>query len=375
MMKIKLNYDKLTRGWFSARKAVSYNRHLMAITGKRSTGKSTGVAIFLICEYYRTGQGWIYVRRTKDTTDLTCKDWFDNACDIINAEYNIGVKVTCKGGFYYISDKSDIIVDDSEEEILIEPQREEHVAGRVIPLSLQQKFKGSNLSMFDWIVYDEFIAFAGESYLGTSNDIIREYKALMSLYETADRGIGIAHRNAVKIFCLGNNDSYYNPVYIALGADKYLRTDTKILSPKGEEWLVQQLAPEDAPNAEEYKDSVGYKLADARTRAYAYENKADQDNNFIENVEGSLKALFCLVFDGFKMTVYQYKDGLFVAPGQHTMSQTIALTKADHTPDYRLATGFNGYEIRQLRKLYEDGHVRFKDQKCKYCIDNYFKFV
>lgn len=375
MMKIKLNYDKLTKGWFSARKAVSYNRHLMAITGKRSTGKSTGVAIFLICEYYRTGQGWIYTRRTKDTSDLTCREWFDNACDIINAEYNIGVKVTCKGGFYYISDKSDIIVDDSEAEIPEEPLRDEHICGRVIPLSLQQKYKGSNLSAFDYIVYDEFIAFAGESYLGTSSDVIREYKALMSLYETTDRGIGVAHRNAVKIFCLGNNDSYYNPVYIAIGADRYLRIDTKILAPKGEEWLVQQLTPEDAPNAEEYKDSVGYKLADARTRAYAYENQTDQDANFIEDVKGSLKPVFGLVFDGFKMTAYQYNDGIFIAPGGATGRTTLALTKADHTPDYKLALGFNGYELRQLKLLYSQGKVRFKDQKCKYCIDSYFKYI
>lgn len=375
MMKIKLNYDKLTKGWFSARKCVSYNRHLMAITGKRSTGKSTGIAIFLICEYYRTGQGWIYTRRTKDTSDLTCKEWFDNACDIINAEYNIGVKVTCKGGFYYISDKSDIITDDNEESENPEELRAETVCGRVIPLSLQQKYKGSNLSAFDYIVYDEFIAFAGESYLGTSNDIIREYKALMSLYETADRGVGIAHRNAVKIFCLGNNDSYYNPVYMALGADKFLRTDTKILAPKGEEWLVQQLSPEDAPKAEEYKDSVGYKLADARTKAYAYENEAKESDQFIEKIDGPLKPVFCLVFDNFKMTAYQYQKGLYIAPGGSTGRQTLALTTADHTPDYRLAIGFNGYELRQLRELYAKGLVRFANYRCKYCIDNYFKYV
>lgn len=376
MLNIKLNYDKLTKGWFSARHAISYNRHFMAVTGKRSTGKSTGVAIWLICEYYRTRQGWIYSRRTKDTSDLTCREWFDNACDIINAEYNIGLKVTCKGGYYYLSDKSDTIVNDEDTEDLQEPEREEHVCGRVIPLSLQQKYKGSNLSMFDYIVYDEFIAFPGESYLGSSTDIIREYKALMSLFETVDRGIGCAHRNAVKIFCLGNNDTYYNPIYIALGADRYLRTDTKILAPKGEEWLVQQLSPEDAPKAEEYKDSVGYKLADARTKAYAYENKASEDNgNFIEEVDTALKPVFEAIFDGFKMVVYQYEKGFYVAPGTAPGREKYALTMADHTPNYKLTLGCCGYEVIQFKRAYSDGLVRFKNQKCKYCFDNYFKFV
>ena len=58
-------YDKLVEGWFSLRRPLSYNRHFITITGKRSTGKSTGTSLFILLNFLETGQGWIYTRRTK----------------------------------------------------------------------------------------------------------------------------------------------------------------------------------------------------------------------------------------------------------------------------------------------------------------------
>lgn len=372
-----ISYDKLTEGWFSARKILSYNRHLMAITGKRSTGKSTGVALFLLMEYRRTGQGWIYTRRTKDETQLTCADWFNNACDILNGYIETECHVLYKGGFYYYVEGSLETVDDEGNTV---PRKDlyEKVCGRAIPLSQQQKYKGSNFSAFDWIVYDEFIAFEGGSpYLGGYSNPLQEYRMLMSLFETADRGIGIAHRNAVKIFCLGNNDSYYNPIYTAIGADKFLRSDTKILAPKDEEWIVQQLTAEDAPMAEDYKNSVGYKLADARTKEYAYENmnKEQGDSQFVCKLKVTMHPVFNASFDGYKMAVYQYSQGFYVVAGTAPGVHNYALTMKDHTPDRTLTYGAYGFTLQQFKKNYSDGFVRFENMKCKVCFDSYFKFI
>ena len=76
-------YDKITKGWFSLTPCLNYNRHMMIITGQRSTGKSTGTAIYLLMDWLENKHGWIYTRRTKDETDLTCDTWFDNAADIL----------------------------------------------------------------------------------------------------------------------------------------------------------------------------------------------------------------------------------------------------------------------------------------------------
>ena len=352
------SYEKLTteRGWFSMTPIMSRGRHLNIITGKRSTGKSTGAALYILMDYLKTGKGWIYSRRTKDETDLTCSSWFDNAVDILRAE-GVDVSVEYRGGHYYVNGED---------------------AGRAIPLSLQQKSKGDNLSAYNWIIYDEFISF-DRRYLGGRDNPLFEYQALMSLYQTADRDVGQSHRNEVKIVALGNSDSFYNPIYMATGIDKYLTLDTHFLAPKGEEWCVEQLRPEDAPEAEDYKNSVSYKLSDERTKNYAYENiaKEQEANEFIEKHTEPMESICNLLYDGVRMGVhFSWRDGIMYVDNNETNKKTYALTTSDHRPAYWLATGVGSVEeIKELRVLYTQGRVRFANTRVKFCIDNYLHYV
>lgn len=352
-----ISYESLTgdKGWFSMTPILSYGRHLNVITGKRSTGKSTGAALYVLMSYLRGEGGWIYSRRTKDETDLTCASWFDNAVDILKMN-GVECKVEYSGGKYYVNGKE---------------------AGRAIPLSLQQKTKGDNLSFAKWLIYDEFISFDGR-YLGGKNNSIFEYQALMSLYQTADRGIGQSHRNEVKIICLGNNDSYYNPIYMAIGADKYLRIDTHFLSPKGEEWVVEQLRDTDATAAEDYLESVSYKLSDERTKAYAYENKAKEEasNDFIEKITKPMQALCNFVYEGTRMGAYcDFSGGMVYISRKTNCEKTIALTTIDHKPNYVLVGRNRNFEACLVKDMYDMGQIRFENIRLKYCIDNWLKYV
>ena len=45
------SYDELTKGWFSLRRLLSYNRHLLGAIGMRSSGKSTGVSLWLLIDF------------------------------------------------------------------------------------------------------------------------------------------------------------------------------------------------------------------------------------------------------------------------------------------------------------------------------------
>ena len=351
-------YDKITKGWFSLTPCLNYNRHMMIITGQRSTGKSTGTAIYLLMDWLENKHGWIYTRRTKDETDLTCSTWFDNAADILR-QNGYECEVEYKGGEYYVNGE---------------------LAGWAIPLSQQQKRKGDNLSLAWWIIYDEFISFDGR-YLGTSADPIKEYRSLMSLFQTADRGIGKAFRNEIRIIALGNNDSYYNPLYMALGVDKYIKTDTHFLAPKNEEWMVMQLREDDDTQAKEYKNSIGYKLSDERTREYAYENlskEATAATNFIIKSNDPMAPLCNVIYEGYQMGIHinNRKGYLYVSPKRANTTLEFALTTEDHKPNYTLClrTGNEG-PLPMFRRMYELGQVRFENQKCKYCLDNYLRFT
>lgn len=375
------SYDVLTEGWFSARPVINYGRHLMCVTGKRTSGKSTGVSLWLLLEYLKTGKGWIYTRRTKDETQLTAPDWFDNACDIINAYLPKEQEkhVLYKGGkYYFVEGPLKEIDEEGNEKERSNLYDDDKICGIAIPLSQQQKYKGSNFSWVNYIVYDEFVVFEGSSpYLGGYANPILEYRMLMSLYQTADRGVGVPYRNEVKIFCLGNNDSYATPIYSALGVDKYIRSDTHFLAPKNEEWVVQQLRQEDTEKLKDYKDSVSYKLADSRTREYAFENvaKEEADVHFVKKLQVTMHPMFNARFDGYDMTVYQYSQGLYVKPGKASGVHTYALTLKDHTPDRTLTCGSYGFPLQRMKQEYSDGYVTFENRKCKMCFDSYFKFV
>ena len=356
-------YDNLTKGWFSLRKPLSYGRHFIAITGKRSTGKSTGTSLYILMNYLETGKGWIYTRRTKDEMDVTAPTWFDNAVEILNSyitDKADKIKVEYQGGTYYVNG--------------IE-------AGIAIPLSLQQKYKSTNLSFADFIIYDEFIAFEGTGYLGGATNPLKEFRAILSLFQSTDRTVGKAFRNEVVIIALGNNDSLFNPLYMGLGVDKFIRTDTHFLAPKGEEWVVMQMKAEDAEEAEAYKNSVGYKLSDERTRDYAYENLSKEETaktTFVQKITTPLKQLCNLHFDGYDMIMsVNYREGfVYISRGHVEGMQDYALTVADHRPNYTLTLhgGNQGY-LGLLRQMYDTGAIRFENLKCKFCIDNFFKFV
>lgn len=356
-------YDNLTKGWFSLRKPLSYGRHFIAITGKRSTGKSTGTSLYILMNYLETDKGWIYTRRTKDEMDVTAPTWFDNAVEILNSyitDKADKIKVEYQGGTYYVNGVE---------------------AGIAIPLSLQQKYKSTNLSFADFIIYDEFIAFEGTGYLGGATNPLKEFRAILSLFQSTDRTVGEAFRNEVVIIALGNNDSLFNPLYMGLGVDKFIRTDTHFLAPKGEEWVVMQMKSEDAEEAEAYKDSVGYKLSDERTRDYAYENLSKEETaktTFVQKITTPLKQLCNLHFDGYDMIMsVNYREGfVYISRGHVEGMPDYALTVADHRPNYTLTLhgGNQGY-LGLLRQMYDTGAIRFENLKCKFCIDNFFKFV
>lgn len=357
------SYDVLTKGWFSLRKPLSYGRHFITITGKRSTGKSTGTSLFILMNFLDTGRGWIYTRRTKDECDVTAPSWFDNAVDILNAyitEDEDKIKLTYSGGCYYFG---------------------EELAGIAIPLSLQQKYKSTNLSFANFIIYDEFIAFSGSGYLGGGSNPLKEFRALLSLFQSSDRTVGKAFRNEVIIIALGNSDSYFNPVYMGLGVDKYIRTDTHFLAPKGAEWIAMQMTGEDAQEAEAYKESVGYKLSDEYTKGYAYENESKEERAsklFVEKISKPLKPLCNMHFDGYDMIMsVDYTGGyIYISHGHVDDLPEYALTIGDHQPNYVLLLrgGKDGY-LGMAKMFYDTGAIKFENTKCKWCLDNYLKFV
>lgn len=339
-------------------KVLSYGKFIIFSIGSRSIGKSTGWAIFLLTEFIDKGRQFIYVRRTQDETQLTAPTYFDNAANIL-IENGAPIKeVVYKGGVYFVDGK---------------------VAGYAIPLSLQQKYKSSNYSDVWYILYDEFMVMPGSTsgYLGGRTNSSAEVDAMSSLYQTVDRGIGRASRNETKIIFVGNAGAYFNPFFINYHIDRYLRPDTKYLSPKNDIYVLEQTSETGATKT--IKESNGYKMSTEKTRQYAYENKyADLGASaFIEKFEGRKLPLCNFSYEGDLYGLYRCNEAGFLYVCHKTCDgrQTIALTTADHDPNYLMINTWHGHPITKLLKeMYDMGCVRFSDHKCKMVIDFYLRY-
>lgn len=358
------SYESLTtaKGFFSLTPILSRGKHLNIVCGQRSSGKSTGTALFVLREFLATGgkDGWIYTRRTKDETELTCQHFFDNAVAILQNE-GVNVNVFYSRGSYFV-----------------EYEGETKEAGRVVPLSLENKYKSDNLSPFKWIIFDEAINKNG-SYLGGKSKPIFEYQCLLSLFQTCDRGINEAFSNNTYIIALANLDTFFCPLFMGCGADRYLNDNVHFCAPRDAEWAVQIMREEDSPSIKEFEQSVGFKLSDRRTQDYAYRNMAKESykSDFVCKMNEPMDQICNLVYDGNTMGMYySWKSGVFYIDNKPNNGKTYALTSEDHSPNYYLAMSATGAEpIRQLKVLYEQGRVRFASNRIKNHIDNYLKFI
>ena len=345
--------------FYNPTKLLSYGRVLNFSIGSRSIGKSTGFAIMMLKDYIEKGRQFIYVRRTKDETQLTAPSYFDNAVDIMKAKGFDIQDFYYKGGEYYLNGE---------------------ICGYAIPLSLQQKYKSSNYSKVWWILYDEFMIMPGSTarYIGGSTGSSAEVEAMTSLYQTVDRGVGQAFRNECRVIFVGNAGTFFNPFFINYGIDKYLRPDTKYLAPKNEIYVCELTKATDA--TKEIKESNGYKMSTEKTKAYAYENEyADlRGDYFITKEPEGMHVMLCnFIYEGETYGLYSYPNAgyLYVCKKECEGKIKLSLTTTDHRPNYLMIKSWNKHPVTTLLKqMYDMGSIRFYDYKCKMVVDFYLSY-
>ena len=341
--------------FYSPMKALSYHRPYIFSIGVRSIGKSTGWMIFLVLEAVKKGNHFIYMRRTENELRETAPTAIQNAVAIINRYYKEPLikNWEYKNGKYYINDE---------------------LVGYAIPLSLEAKHKSIDYSDVWYIVYDEFLVRSGK-YLGNKDTPYYEMDCVESLFQTVDRGIDRAWRNETTMIFIGNNSTYYNPVFIRLGIDKYLNTETHYCAPKDVLWVVEQSLPQHIDAIKDYQTSNAYQLAGQRTKQYAFQGGLD-DKVFVEKAKGRTNPLFNVKYKGDIFGIYidegdmkmyvstrEIKDGVY----------TFALTASDHSPQYKLMKT-NYPQIQLLKDFYYKGDIKFENGKCKFAINQYFMF-
>lgn len=348
--------------FYSPERAVSYGRPWIFSVGSRGIGKSTGWAIYILKRFLDHGEHMIYVRRTEDELMKTCRGWFGNAASILSSIYT-GLKV--------IYDKERYFVE-------WEGHKKEEF-GRALPLSLEHKYKSENFSDVFWIVYDEFMPKNRSGFLGSEKERDREYTAAHSLYVTVDRGIGRPFRNETHMIFIGNNFTYYNPIYTSLGIDKYLTSDAKYIAPKGTLWVVEQTGEVEATKG--YKQSYGYGLANEALRGYNYANMSlaeSGETSFVEKIEAPMTGLGNYSYMGrqYGVSYVRGKGVLYVSTRPIPGMITYSLTTEDHRIDWWMAQTYRESALLvSLRDMLAKGCVRFQTRRAMQDLFDYLKLT
>ena len=335
--------DAFAGEFYNLNKVLSYNRPVEIITGPRSTGKSTAVAGYVLIYRILLGGRFLYTRRRQNEVDLTKSTFFNDAINIINAcnekydwwKFRISY-FDCVGHDYHMTvnyddenyetdiyDKNGDIIDETQEERAARLEKETkdrcELCGRSIPLSVAGNVK-SGFFVFDDdkcidnIIFDEFIAEDQTGYLGSVNTPDTEFKKLMSLYVSADRKRGVARRNEIRLFLLGNMANVYNPVLLKWNVNVYImNTDNfRFIAPKDTFWVLEQPKPGKKAQ-EELKNSYQYQMMDDSERKYNFENVARSGyygNEFVRpKLPSDAHYISGVIIGGNKYGVYHDDNG------------------------------------------------------------------
>lgn len=357
-------------GFYNIVKLLTFQKILNFIVGSRSIGKSTAVACLCILNYMINSKKFIYCRRTKDEVLLTCRTFFDNAIQIINKKCKgMGLReikeVEYKAGRFYIT-YMDMGDDEKAEE-----------CGYTIPLSLEQKHKSATFPDYNIIIYDEFIATDNARYLGNVDYPDREYDALMSLFQTVDRGIDEPYRDETIIICMGNNWSQYNPLFLSLNISDYIEKKSKWINPKNELWILHNIGAVKATERAG-QQSNAFKLANQKLKNYAFENISTENEEYIKKPNPNIKIDYyrTLLYNGRRYGVFKQQDYFYIGKARKNQD-VLTLQNRDHFGnDLMLITSWREEPLMELLiDQYKKNKLYFATGMAKNEFLKYFKLT
>ena len=191
-------YD--TNGWVNWDYILSQSASFISVVGARGVGKTYGVFKKLIAE----GKKFIYLRRLKSQLDQ-CGKLEGNPFKKINDDLSREIKPFSSGGIITFR----------------EIDKTGNIIAVGVALSVVANVRGIDFSDYDYIIFDEFIASAGE------RPIKNEFQAFLNFYETVNRNRELEGKQAVKCIMLGNANTLINPYFSAW---HFMRTAVKMIT-------------------------------------------------------------------------------------------------------------------------------------------------
>lgn len=317
-------------GWLNWNYLFPENKFIMAITGPRGTGKTFGLLKYIADNNLR----FIYMRRLRAQLDNAVSGPENNPFKAVNTYMGRSITPEKQNGTV-------CFIDDASEEIM----------GYGVALSTVATIRGSDFSDVDVIVFDEFIAMAGE------RPIKDEVAAFYNFIETVNRNRELSGRDPVKCFLLGNANKLMNPYYLEWHfmktALRMIRGDQMMWRSQDDNLIMVLLLH--SPISDKKRDTALYRIAGGDFVDMALDNAFATDATKI----GTRKLTDCrhIVSIG-SIGIYQLKS-----TGEHYVSETI--NRSYYLQENEINLTIFRTRFLLLKSIYLAGFIRFENYDCE----------
>lgn len=323
--------------FYSYDKLISYGALLNFVIGERGVGKSYGAIKFVIDDYLKNGNQFVYLRRYKTELDTAVPKFFDAIVN--NNEYGEDTQFKVNK-----RNKMSEFVMDGE------------VIGYAVALSTANILKSTSFSKVKTIIFDEFIIDKGVYHY-----LRNEAETMLDICET------IGRMRDIRVLFLGNA--------ISLAANPYFNYFDLQLPPVGKEFrtfkdglIVVNYIKNDAYRAAKKQTKFGRLIEGTQYGKYAIDNELLRDSEtFIERRNEDALNWCTLVIKG-------HSYGIWVGKSTHKI-----FISRDYNPRLRQVFSVDEYGHNEKNLLiaakkswfkividnFAIGNVRFEDARVK----------
>ena len=243
--------------------------------------------------------------------------------------------------------------------IFVELFLNEESCGYAIALNYADQLKKFShlLSDATMIIFDEFQS-------ETNHYCPNEISKFLSIHTSLARGNG-EQVKYLPVFMISNAVTLINPYYLAMGISDRLQSETKYL--KGDGYVLEQGYYQEVAN-EQLNSAFNRAFKDEKYVMYASQNIYLNDNQcLIDSLRGRNNYICTIKYDDKFYSLKRYDDeGVYYIDNSYdeTCPRRIVISAKEQDEGY-VYVGVGSIYIATVKKVFEQGKLRFKNQQCK----------
>lgn len=328
------------------------------IEGNRRAGKTVGVGLYCLDDYFKYGYKTAIIRRYikdfEDSKKLAMENFQNKVQDIyikIHPEHEKD-KLTYSSHHAYINGK---------------------LFSYPIDINHYNDHKTKAFDNVHTLIYDEFVSEDGSR-------MPNEVSAIYNIYDTVARGRDDALKTTSVIF-ISNVITEASDFHIELNIDREMRADTKRLFRPEKGYCLEKVDNEavvDKVNASPFAKLLNAGEEGKAYLGYSQANMQKDDNSFVDSKIKCIEYLYNFQIEGKIYAMKISNDGKYYMTDngvQKNFPKTYACTKDDHTVNTFLITVANRNIFKTVKTAYSRGLLYFNSQRTKNAFMSIYRFL